>query len=181
MSCDTGQQFAGSSGGCDTKKVNVPGERAPTVTVPGLWNSFGRLLSKHGGKLASFYQSMCSSRPCPHDDGSPAVVVWPMPIPYFELFVRRHGGALVWKRRRLCLQIVILDWLWLGRPSVAPFSISLGRKLTSRQWRTVRLLEHLSEDGNSLTTVDAASMGRVASRWKEPLMNWQHFIVQLHF
>lgn len=88
--------------------------------------SFGRLLSKHGGSLASFFQSMCSSRPSPHDDGSPGAVVWPIPIPYVELFMRRSGGLTSWKKRRLCLQIVTLNWLWLGRPSVAPFFNLLG-------------------------------------------------------
>ena len=164
MNADEVQQSAGSAGGCDTKKVYVPGERAPTVSVPGLWNSFGRHLTKCGGTLASFYQSMCSTRPCRRDDGSPGVVVWPIPIPFAELFTRRSGGPVSWKRRRLCLQIVMLDWLWLGRPSVAPLSICLGQKLTSKQWRTVRLLEHLSEDENSRLEVDAASMGRVASK-----------------
>lgn len=161
---DGGEQSAGSLGGCDTKKVYVPGEPAATVKILGLWNSFGRLLSKHGGGLASFFQSMCSSRPSPHDDGSPGAVVWPIPIPYVEFFMRRSGGLTSWKKRRLCLQIVTLDWLWLGPPSVAPFSISLGQKLTSRQRRTVRLLEHLAGDGNSPTSLEAAEMGRVAAK-----------------
>ena len=164
MISNEAEQSAGSLGGCGTKKVSVPGERAPTVSVPGLWNSFGRHLTKHGGTLASFYQSMCSSRPRPLDDGSPGAVVWPMPIPCAELFTRRSGNVACWKRRRLCLQIVVLDWLWLGRPSVAPVSICLGQKLTSKQWRTVHLLEHLGEDENSRLEVDAASMGRVASK-----------------
>ena len=152
------------SGGCDTKKVYVPGSEAPSVSVPGLWNSFGRHLSRHGGSLASFFQCMCSNRPRPRDDGSPGAVVWPIPLPYPEIFCGRGCGRDLWKRRRLCLQIVVLNWLWLGKPRVAPFSIAIGQKLTSRQWRTVRLLEHLAEDGNSLTRVDAADMGRVASK-----------------
>ena len=107
---------------------------------------------------------MCSSRPCPRDDGSPGAVVWPIPLPYPEIFCGRGVGRDLWKRKRLCLQIVVLNWLWLGQPSVAPISIAIGQKLTSRQWRTVRLLEHLAEDGNSLTKVEAADMGRVASK-----------------
>ena len=62
------------------------------------------------------------------------------------------------------MQLALLDWIWLGRPSIAPSRLHLGSKLKPRQWEVVRLLENLSEDGNSRTSVDAVSMGRVAAK-----------------
>jgi len=55
-----------------------------------------------------------------------------------------------------------MDWLYLGRPSVCPPLLWLGRKLTGRQWKRVRLLEELSEDANSFLEVDAHLMARSA-------------------
>ena len=62
------------------------------------------------------------------------------------------------------MQILLLDWIQLGRPQVCPGVLWPGRKLSARQWRCVRLLEHLSEDANSLLEVDAHLMARAALR-----------------
>ena len=97
------------SGGCDTKKVYVPGSEAPSVKVSGLWNSFGRHLSRHGGLLASFFRCMCSSRPCPRDDGSPGAVVWPIPLPYPEIFRGRSVAlAQAFGSSHYCSSTVVL-------------------------------------------------------------------------
>lgn len=86
-----------------------------------------------------------------------------MPPPYPEAF-REGSVSCVWRKRRLCLQVMALSWLYLGRPSSCPKCILIGRRLSSKQWKIVRLLEKLSEDSNSLSFVDAEGMGRSAGK-----------------
>ena len=121
---------------------------------------------KYSVGLGSFLSSLCSIKPCHRDDdgGTPSVVLWPIPMPYPEVFCSGKFTADGWRKKRLCLQLLLLNWLWLGRPSTAPGALRLGRKLKQRQWRVVKLLESLAEDGNSPLQVDAAMMGRVASK-----------------
>ena len=48
----------------NTKKVFVPGARAPTVKVPAFLNSWLRVLAKHGSSLGSFcahFSQQCAS------------------------------------------------------------------------------------------------------------------------
>ena len=96
--------------------ASVPGLRAPTVLVPQLVNSLCRVLLKTGGPLASFVHSVFSRKPNPDKQKGPSSRdVWPMAPPYPEVF-RSAGGALTWRKRRMNMQVLTLDWLWLGRP-----------------------------------------------------------------
>ena len=144
--------------------VRVPGQDAPEIDVPRLLNSLPRLLLKCRGGVASFLQSILSK--CPHlrSEDTPHSSVWPMPLPYPEVFRSGNSDLATWRRRRLCLQVTVLNWLALGRPSVAPRSIALGQRLHLRQWRVVRTLEFLVEDKNSVLKVDAQGMGRSAAK-----------------
>ena len=164
----SGLSMAGefANGGCRTKKAALPGASAPTFSVPGFWNSAPRLLSKYSAGLGAFFCSMCSLKPFHREDedGTPSVLLWPIPMPYPEVFCSGKFTADRWRKKRLCLQLVLLNWLWLGRPGTAHWMLRLGRKLKHRQWRVVKLLEELAEDENSLLEVDAAMMGRVASK-----------------
>lgn len=62
------------------------------------------------------------------------------------------------------MQVVVMGWLVLGMPQVAPATLHLGHKLSSAQWSVVRMLEFLIVDGNTPEFVDAAKMGRSASK-----------------
>eukprot|EP00438_Fugacium_kawagutii_P026439 Skav201238 [mRNA] locus=scaffold3524:39770:44044:- [translate_table: standard] len=64
----------------------------------------------------------------------------------------------------LNMQVLVLDWLHLGRPMAAPPELRLGMKLNSKQWSAVQMLRFLSWDGNSVHEVDARAMGRAASK-----------------
>ena len=88
------------------------------------------------------------------------MVLWPIPMPYPEVFCSGKFTADGWRPSVASAY----NWLWLGRPSTAPGALRFGRKLKQRQWRVVKLLESLAEDGNSPLQVDAAMMGRVASK-----------------
>ena len=147
-----------------TKKVVVPGARAPSVKVPGLLNSMPRLLLKHGSKLRSFFASFLSNKPQLRDGATSQRPLWPLPVPYPELFEAGSLGRFSWRKRRTAFQVVLLNWLHLGRPVVCPDELWPGRKLSRRQWSRVRLLEDLCEDGNSIFELDAGDMARAAAK-----------------
>lgn len=153
---------SGCLGDDSTKKVVVPGARAPTVKVPGLFNSMPRLLTKYGDKLGRFLHSFLSNMPWSREETLSLGPLWPIPAPYPEVFGKVAAFNATWRKRRTTLQVLVLSWLYLGRPSVCPKGLWPGRRLTSRQWRTVKLLEDLSEDSNSLMEVDANLMARTA-------------------
>ena len=144
--------------------VHVPGSRAPSVKVPAFVNSWLRVVTKYAAKLATFVQSFLSNMPRPHEEDHSLRGLWPMPVPYPEVFGRDSAFGGSWRKRRLVLQVLVLNWLHLGRPHSCPGLLWPGRRLSARQWRRVRLLEHLSEDMNSLLQVDAQLMARAALR-----------------
>ena len=152
----------GDGGGPATD--GVPGARAPTVYVPALVNSLSRLIIKHGGRLGSFLRSFFTAEPTPGKSGTHSSSLWPMPLPYPEAFSKVAETSSSWRKRRTCLEIVLLDWFFLGKPSAAPPGLKLGAKLSGKQWRRVRQLEMLSEDKNSVFEIDASSMARAAAK-----------------
>lgn len=142
-------------------EASVPGRGAPTVFVPQLLNSMCRLLLQCGGGLASFVYSVLSRKPYPEKEKGPfSRELWPMPVPYPEVFKAVGGSG--WKKRRTNNLVLILNWLALGRPKCAPADIVVGCRLSRRQWSVVKLLETLVEDGNSIFSIDAEGMGRGA-------------------
>lgn len=144
--------------------VNVPGLRAPTVHVPALVNSLSRLISKHGGRLATFFKSLFTAEPYSGGQSTHSGCLWPMPLPFPEAFRSGESFPATWRKRRTCLQVLVLDWLFLGKPTACPSCIRIGAKLSGKQWRRVRLLEHLSEDSNSVFEIDASAMARAAAK-----------------
>ena len=68
------------------------------------------------------------------------------------------------RKRLVCLQVALLDWFVLGRPSAARKDLALGSQLTSRQWSAVRMLLELAMDGNTPEFIEAADMGRSAAK-----------------
>lgn len=144
--------------------VHVPGARAPEIDVAAFVNSWPRLMLKCAGRLSAFLHGILSGAPLLCDEGTPTHALWPVPLPYPEVFRSGADGAKSWKKRRLCLQLVVLNWLYLGQANGAPKSLCLGRKLTPGQWRIVRLLESLADDANSVQKVDAMGMGRSAAK-----------------
>ena len=144
--------------------MKVPGAKAPEIDVHRLLNSWPRLLLKCNGELATFVQSMLSGDPLLCDEGTPPSLLWPVPLPYPEVFRSGGGDGSFWRKRRLSVQLMVLDWLYLGKPKTAPRTLKLGQRLTSGQWRIVKLLEGLAEDDNSVQHVDATGMGRTAAK-----------------
>ena len=159
---------AAGSSGClvdgDTKTVTVPGSKAPPVKVPGLLNSMLGVMLKRTSRLSGFLFTFLRNEPLPGDQVTSLGPLWPLPVPYPEVFGLQSAFRSTWRKKRVVLQIITLNWLFLGRPKTCPLELWPGQKLSSRHWKRVKLLEELSEDGNSIFEVDAALMGRAAMK-----------------
>ena len=149
---------------------DLPGARATTVRVPAFVNSLPRWVVRMNGSLASFVRSMLtmptgSMRTSTFTSRS---LLWPMPVPFPEVFVRRVGSpvANAWLKRLVSLQVAVMSWLALGGPCSAPASLCLGTRLSSSQWKVVNNLLTLNVDGNTPEFVDAGAMGRAASKFE---------------
>ena len=145
--------------------MKAPGEGASTVHVPAFLNSLPRWLMKTKCSLQSFLRSILKNARGSTSSTSGTSSTWPMPVPIPEAF--RSGAASLGSmstKRLISLQVVTFSWLALGKPFNAPAHLSLGNRLTARQWSVVRMLMHLSFDGNSPQFVDAATMGRAAAK-----------------
>ena len=123
QSQDKGQAF-GESGRCMIDRVAegveegrqvVPGSRAPSINVPALVNSMTRLVLKYGSALSTFVRSVLTANPSSDRQSAHSRPMWPIPVPYPESFMGGGGGTSGWKKRRVCLQVLLLDWLFLGK------------------------------------------------------------------
>ena len=148
-----------------SRRFDPPGANASTIKVASFLNSLPRLLMKTRCGLSDFLQSLVMTHELADSSTSSRSSIWPMPVPFPEVFlpgsVRGKGAHL---KRLVSMQVAVMDWLVLGMPKFAPRSIKLGKKLSCRQWSVVRMLEFLVVDGNTPEFVDAASMGRAASK-----------------
>ena len=150
--------------------AKLPGERASTVKVASFVNSLPRWILKTRGSFSNFVRSMLlmpekSERPSTSTFKLP---IWPMPVPYPEVF-KQGGhlrGPLSWLKRLVSLQVMILDWLFLGQSPKAPVEVRVGSRLSAGQWKVVNTLMHLNVDGNTPNSVDAGTMGRAASKFE---------------
>ena len=142
-----------------------PGEAASTVWIPAFLNSLPRWLMRLKCSLSGFLRSIVKMPAGDVHPTSETSSTWPMPVPFPEAFTSgSHLLADCSTKRLISLQVVVFDWLVLGRPAVAPSCLKLGRRLTARQWTVVHTLEHLSFDGNTQKFVDACTVGRAAAK-----------------
>ena len=156
------------------REVPVPGERAPTVRVSAMVNSLPRWLLKTRCSLAGFLLSIVKN-PSSVSHSTSALSsaeksnagLWPMPIPYPEVFTGRCRSPDAWLKKLVSLEVVVLSWLHLGCPDGAPVSLRLGSSLTRHQWNVVMMMRGLSADSNTPEFVDPVAMGRAASKFED--------------
>ena len=157
-------------------QCRVPGAMASTVRVASLLNSMPRWLLRSKGSLGGFLHSIVM-KPSRNSKSSTSAQdlaeefdhgVWPMPVPFPEVFRCGGGSAppIAWKKL-VCLEVVVLSWLHLGCPDVAPSFIRLGQRLSRLQWNVVNQLRGLCVDSNTPEFVDAVAMGRAASKFED--------------
>ena len=144
---------------------HVPGDAASPIRVSALLNSLPRWLLRIPCGLQRFLRSILIGPERNDDSTSAGEALWPMPLPFPEVF--KAGAARLPEahlKRLVCLQVCTFDWLCLNMPDGAPAALRLGRPLTSRQWRAVRTLMHLSVDSNTPEFISAEDMGRAAAK-----------------
>ena len=142
----------------------LPGTTAATVRLPAFLNSLPRWLLKIHCGLRGFLRSIIQTQGARMISTS-STSIWPMPLPYPEVFTSgSHGSKDAPWKRLVCLQVAVLDWYILNRPDVAPSALGLGARLNSRQWSAVKMLEYLVQDGNTPEFIAACDMGRGAAK-----------------
>ena len=157
----------GGDGGVSSGRFDLPGATASTVHIASLLNSMPRWVLKCSGALQGFLQSILANprRLVSRNTSERCLNLWPMPIPYPECFCKGNeslAGAAT--KKLVSMQVVTFSWIVLGCPCKAPNSLALGSRLSAKQWSIVKYLEHLSSDGNTPNSVDAAFMGRAAAK-----------------
>ena len=147
---------------------SAPGTTASTVRVHALLNSFPRWLLRIPCGLQRFLRSILASPGCADDPTSSTSSVWPMPLPYPEVF--RSGASTVSDcplKRLVSLEVAAFDWLCLNLPDAAPCSLRIGARLSARQWTVVKKMMQLVVDGNTPEFVTATDMGRAAVKMEK--------------
>ena len=156
----------------DTK---LPGMDASTVRVSSVVNSLPRWILNTKGSLKGFLLSILkpiddvlSSTSRGRPTAPPGASVWPMPIPFPESFVRskQPSCGVLWEKKLVSLQVVVLSWLHLNKPITAPTFLRLGAQLTSKQWSAVKTMLRLVRDSNTPEFITAVDMGRSASKYE---------------
>ena len=91
---------------------------------------------------------------------------WPMPLPYPEVFKMSPQNRAPDQLKKLVVsvQICILNYLDLGRPTRAPPQCRAGAQLTAQQWEVVKRFECFLGAWFKLGTLSASDMGRTAGK-----------------
>lgn len=95
-----------------------------------------------------------------------------MPLPYPSALKPRDCIPEVDKKavsfeKSLNLAVLVLNWLHLRRPSVAPLEVVIGTPLSKVQWRVVRHLEFVMAGCKEASPISAHEMGRTAAKMED--------------
>ena len=117
------------------------------------------------GTLKGFFRSMFR-KPATSDTDGGTATLWPIPLPYPSVFGKGgdYDSSCRSFQRGVCVAVLVLDWLHLRRPAVAPLSIVIGQPLSRLQWKIVRQMEDAMVAWKSASKVTAADMGRTAGK-----------------
>ena len=146
-----------------TSILRVPGARASTVHA-GIWDLIFSALLGARTDLSRFLHSMLSS--CAPVQRAPERQVWPMPLPFPEMFRKRRSRGKGEAQRKWALNyiVLVLDWFHLGERLVSVDSFRVGCRLNKSQWKVVKRLTPLVDSWNIQTEVGPAEMGRCAAK-----------------
>ena len=144
----------------------LPGARATAVHGSTLWNQFFETLGRAKTPLSSFWHSLRIASP--GAQSGPKGRVWPMPMPFPSLHRRsaRRQQPDVCRKLALNATILVLSWLYLGRPSAVheDCNLGLGTPLTLEQWQVVRTLGRGITAWNEQPIIGPEAMGRSAAK-----------------
>lgn len=149
--------------------LHVPGANAPVCDVLRFWSPMARWMLRTVGPLSSFFRSVIGRSPST-SEGS-ASSLWPIPARYLKWFLagkQLHSGQHVYKK--MCRQkavnyvVIVLSWLHLNRPGVAPACLSLQANLNKQQWAVVHRLERQLMELVNTDAVGPETMGHTAAK-----------------
>ena len=149
-------------------KYRVPGAAAPVSNILRIWHPLLRWILGARTTFATFLHSVKCNRPS-EEEGT-ARTIWPMSPPYPRSMgmTETEEEAVDYKvaavEKSLNMVILMLSWMHLQQPAVAPKTLRLGRALTSAQWRVVRRLRPFLEQVGGFGDVGPAEMGRTATK-----------------
>ena len=153
----------GKEAGGSPRILRVPGAGASVVHAR-IWDLvFSALLRARTG-LSSFLHSMLANRA--HVQRAQERRVWPMPLPFPEVFRRKKSRDSYEGQRKMGLNfiILVLDWLHVGEQLVSVDLFRLGCPLNKAQWAVVKRLTPLIDSWNSQNSIGPEEMGRCAAK-----------------
>ena len=153
----------GEGAGSGPRILRVPGAGASVVHAR-IWDLvFSALLRARTG-LSSFLHSMLANRA--HVQRAQERRVWPMPLPFPEVFRRKKSRDSYEGQRKMGLNfiILVLDWLRVGEQLVSVDLFRLGCPLNKAQWAVVKRLTPLMDSWNSQSSIGPEEMGRCAAK-----------------
>ncbi len=140
-----------------------PGSRATTVHAERIWDEAWSAMLKCRSRLSMIWNSIRSKTA---QERALKGVVWPLPLPFPEVHVRRANRKQVDCPRKLGVNylVLVLNNLMSPQRHYARVMPSLGTPLNKEQWDAVKVLAEHVDGWNSTPPVTSADMGRAASK-----------------
>ena len=149
-------------------ELKVPGAKASTFSGRGILQSLLRHLRRSSCRLGSFSRSFTNlpfSFKYVEGTGSTRRC-FPIPLPYPEVLQEGRSGDAASNCRKCGLNaaIIVMNFLFLGRPHRASSDMGVGRRLSREQWAAVKRLEHLQRAWINVSPCGPEEMGRTAAK-----------------
>lgn len=145
----------------------LPGATASTFTGAGTIESLMRCLFKSRCRLSSFARSFATQRfEGPDDDLTTSASLFPMPIPYPEVFLKKGERTVGADSRKkfVVLAVIVLNFLHHNRPRSVEKLLKRGQRLRRKQWEIVRIIERQAAAWFEVSPIGAEEMGRAAQK-----------------
>lgn len=147
----------GATLACQSLPIQIPGSRACTVTGVKTFHALSARRFEH------------------HHDVTAPTSLFPMPIPYPEVFEKRFKESSTRQATKqiVVMLVIVLDYLYLNRPRSVAGSLEPEQRLNKRQWEGVKRLEGYVEAWTTVSPIGPAEMGRTAAKMEdlESLLN----------
>eukprot|EP00438_Fugacium_kawagutii_P006915 Skav203581 [mRNA] locus=scaffold935:89412:94199:+ [translate_table: standard] len=150
-----------------TLPIRIPGARASTFTGEATLRSCLEHLLEGRCRLGCFARSFAAQQFTRSKKGDSCVTeLFPMGLPYPEVLAKKNrckDNAFSLKRGVSAL-VLVLNYLYLGRPKKADVTLHMRRKLSKKQWEVVRRFELMMEAWDDSTPITPETMGRTAGK-----------------
>lgn len=143
----------------------APGSGASTVHGLRLWNSIFSLLTTTRSRISLIW---FSSKAGSAQKRAAKGVVWPMPLPFPELHVRRANRRQCDASRKLGINFLVLllnSLAFLDRPAMQVMP-AFGTPCNFDQWQVVKKLGKHVDQWNAEAAAGPSEMGRSAAKFE---------------